>query len=155
MTEDGGEAPGPAGEDEGPKPATESGDGGSTSGAGANDRRVRVTTDTRGSRDVVVPLRLYKTVTVFSTLIAVGCVVVGFALLDAATLQVSLVRDLLVDLIGVVGLSPGPGALTVTFALLGLAIIAFGAGVYVVGTRFRAEGMGNAQDDDAEESTNG
>ncbi|QLG29389.1 hypothetical protein HUG10_01530 [Halorarum halophilum] len=116
---------------------------------------MRVNTDQRGSRDIVVPLRLYKTVTVFSTLIAVGCVVIGFALLDAATLQVSLVRTFLVDLLGFVGLSPASDVLTGIFAVLGLAIIAFGAGVYVVGTRFRAEGMGNAQDDDAEESTNG
>ena len=125
-------------------------------GSGGRDERpqregIRVDTDRRGSRDIVVPLRLYKTVTVFSTLIAVCCVVVGFAFLDAATLQVSLVRTFLVDVLGLVGFSPAADALTGLFAVLGLAIIAFGASVYVVGTRFRAEGMGNAQDDDAEE----
>ncbi|WP_246310198.1 DUF7315 family membrane protein [Halorarum halophilum] len=131
------------------------GDGSGGRDEGAGREGIRVNTDQRGSRDIVVPLRLYKTVTVFSTLIAVGCVVIGFALLDAATLQVSLVRTFLVDLLGFVGLSPASDVLTGIFAVLGLAIIAFGAGVYVVGTRFRAEGMGNAQDDDAEESTNG
>ena len=125
-------------------------DGDAVDRGDASGEVIRVNTDARGSRDVVVPLRLYKTVTVFSTLIAVCCVVVGFALLDAATLQVSLVRTLLVDVVGLVGLSPADEVLTGVFAVLGLAIIAFGAGVYVVGTRFRAEGMGNAQDDDDE-----
>lgn len=137
-----------------------SGDSAGGDGSGGRDdsrarEGIRVNTDGRGSRDIVVPLRLYKTVTVFSTLIAVCCVVVGFALLDAATLQVSLVREFLVDGFGLVGFSPASEVLTGAFAMLGLATIAFGAGVYVVGTRFRAEGMGNAQDDDAEESTNG
>ena len=120
-------------------------DGGDASGGG-----VRVNTDAHGSRDVVVPLRLYKTVTVFSTLIAVVCVVVGFALLDAATLRVSFVRAFLLDVLGLLGVSPADSLLTGVLAVLGLATIAFGAGVYVVGTRFRAEGLGNAQDGDAE-----
>jgi len=37
------------------------------------------------TRDVVVPLRVYKTVTVFSTLFAVAAVVGGFLLIDQAT----------------------------------------------------------------------
>ncbi|WP_246308065.1 DUF7315 family membrane protein [Halorarum salinum] len=139
MTED-------AGDDEGrtdPPDAGRGEDGGETG--------VRVRVDERGGRDVVVPMRLYKTVTVFSTLVAVVCVVVGFALLDAATLQVSLVRELLVDVLGLFGVEPAGGALGAVLAVLGLATIAFGAAVYVLGTRFRAEGMGNAQDDDGEE----
>ena len=119
----------------------------------------------RGSREVVVPMRLYKTVTVFSTLIAVVGVVGGFVMLDAATLQVSTLRGIVVSLFAAVGVSVADGLLTGAFAILGLATIAAGAGVYVLGTRFRAEGMGggsggaegngNAQDDDAERSYNG
>ena len=36
-------------------------------------------------------------------------------------------------------------------AALGLSVIAFGAGVYTIGTRFRTAGMGNAEAD-AEDS---
>ncbi|ESP88405.1 DUF7315 family membrane protein [Candidatus Halobonum tyrrellensis] len=117
-----------------------------------------------GGREVVVPMRLYKTVTVFSTLIAVVGVVVGFVLLDAATLQVSTLRSVLVALLAAVGFPTPSGVLTGVFAVCGLACILVGAGVYVLGTRFRAEGMGgagdragngNAQDDDGERSHNG
>ena len=98
-----------------------------------------------GGRDVVVPLRLYKTVVVFSTLIAVVSVVVGFTLLDAATLRVSVVRALVVRALSAVGLVPSEGALSAVLAALGLAIIAGGAGVYTLGTRFRTAGMGIAE----------
>ena len=119
-------------------------------GAGGRSRR-------GGGREVVVPMRLYKTVTVFSTLIAVVGVVVGFVLLDAATLQVSTLRGVVVSLLGAVGVPAPEELLTGLFAVCGLASILVGAGVYVLGTRFRAEGMGNgnAQDDDAEGSYNG
>ena len=100
-----------------------------------------------GGRDVVVPLRLYKTVVVFSTLIAVVSVVLGFTLLDAATLRVSFVRALIVGVLSAVGLVPSEGALSAALAALGLSIIALGAGVYTVGTRFRTAGMGNAEAD--------
>ncbi len=99
-----------------------------------------------GGRDVVVPLRLYKTIVVFSTLIAVVSVVLGFTLLDAATLQVSLVRGLVVGVLSAVGLVPAEGALSATLAAAGLATIALGAGVYTLGTRFRTAGMGNGED---------
>jgi hypothetical protein len=105
------------------------------------------TTGPTGGRDVVVPLRLYKTVVVFSTLIAVASVVVGFTLLDAATLQVSLVRALIAGGLGAVGLAPAASTLSAALAATGLAVIAFGAGVYTVGTRFRTAGMGNAEAD--------
>jgi hypothetical protein len=95
----------------------------------------------------VVPLRLYKTVVVFSTLIAVVSVVVGFTLLDAATLRVSIVRALVVGALSAVGLTPSEGALSAALAALGLGIIAGGAGVYTLGTRFRTAGMGNAEAD--------
>ncbi|AZH25044.1 DUF7315 family membrane protein [Haloplanus aerogenes] len=119
-------------------------------------------TDTQGSvradeggRDVVVPMRLYKTVTVFSTLIAVVAVVFGFVLLDAATIRLSLLRRLVIGALQMVGVSPPATVLSAILAVLGLASIAFGAGVYVLGTRFRARGMGNPQEDADESSDNG
>ncbi|QIB73451.1 hypothetical protein GL213_11795 [Halogeometricum borinquense] len=106
----------------------------------------------RGRRDVVVPLRLYKTVTVFSTLIAVISVVVGFMFLDAATLNVSFVGALITDLRTTLGLSIADDVLSTILAVAGLAIIGFGAGVYILGTRFRAQGMGKSQEDSDEDS---
>ncbi|WP_144902539.1 DUF7315 family membrane protein [Halobellus captivus] len=112
--------------------------------------------DGRRGRDVVVPMRLYKTVTVFSTLIAVVSVVLGFMLLDAATLNVSFLGNIVRGALAAVGLTIGDGLLSTAFAALGLAIITFGAGVYVIGTRFRARGMGKSQEDSGEDSdTNG
>jgi hypothetical protein len=107
-----------------------------------------------GARDVVVPIALYKRITAYSTLAAVVAVVLGFVMLDAATLQVSLVRRFIVGVVGAVGVVPPETVLTAFFSVLGLGLIVFGAGVYVLGSRFRAAGMGteneNAQDDDAE-----
>jgi hypothetical protein len=117
--------------------------------------------DGRGSRDVVVPMRLYKTVTVFSTLIAVVCVVVGFVLLDAVTATGGILRALAgVVLVGGLGVDVGTVSaafrtLRPVFAVLGLAGIGVGAGVYILGSRFRAEGMGKSQDDTDEPSGNG
>jgi hypothetical protein len=100
-------------------------------------------------------MRLYKTVTVFSTLIAVVTVVAGFFLLDAATLQVSFLRALIAGALGAVGLGVPMGVLSTVLAVVGLLIIAFGAGVYTVSTRFRAEGMGKSQEGADEDSDNG
>ncbi|WP_336022068.1 DUF7315 family membrane protein [Halobellus salinisoli] len=112
--------------------------------------------EARRGRDVVVPMRIYKTVTVFSTLIAVVSVVFGFMLLDAATLNVSFLGNIVRGALAAFGLAIGGGLLSTVFAALGLAIIAFGAGVYVIGTRFRARGMGKSQEDSGEDSnTNG
>jgi len=108
-----------------------------------------------GRRDVVVPMRLYKTITVFSTLIAIVGVVFGFVLLDAATIRLSLLRRLVVGALRAVGVVPPTTVLSAVLAVLGLASIAFGAGVYVLGTRFRARGMGNPQEDADESSDNG
>jgi hypothetical protein len=105
-------------------------------------------TGRRGRRDVVVPLRLYKTVTVFSTLLAVLAVVIGFTLLDAATLRVSLVRGLVVGALSAVGLRPPADVLGAALAVAGLATIGLGAGVYTLGTRFRTAGMGGEGGDD-------
>jgi hypothetical protein len=108
-------------------------------------------TSRRGRRDIEVPMRLYKTVTVFSTLIAVATVVAGFFLLDAATLQVSFLRSIIAGVLGSVGLGVPTGVLSTVLAVVGLVVIAFGAGVYTLSTRFRAEGMGNSQEDAGEE----
>ncbi|UIP00854.1 hypothetical protein Hbl1158_05720 [Halobaculum sp. CBA1158] len=106
------------------------------------------------ARDVVVPIAVYKRVTAYSTLFAVLTVVLGFVLLDAATLQVSLTRRFVVGAFGLVGIVPAETLLTALFSVLGIASIVLGAGVYVLGSRFRAAGMeaenGNSQDDDPE-----
>lgn len=83
--------------------------------------------------DVVVPLGVYKIVTVFSTLIAGAAVVVGFAVLDTATQRAQAPVD----------------EIDVPLALLGIAVIIAGSAVYVFSTRFRTAGMGmgNAKDD--------
>lgn len=95
--------------------------------------------DTNGSEhtteegDVVVPIGVYKIVTVFSTLIAGAAVVGGFVLLDTATQQ-----------------AQAPASeINVPLALGGVAVIVAGSAVYVFSTRFRTAGMGmgNAKDD--------
>ncbi|MFC5970286.1 hypothetical protein ACFPYI_02990 [Halomarina salina] len=156
--------------------------------------------------DVVVPVDLYKVVTVFSTLIAVTFVVLGFLFLDAATgavrrvsllgwvvglavfaacylgymsvrsgartLERLLVGAVLFYLVaaGVPTLVPGVPVLIrealaaaslsdvqfqALFGVAGLALIGVGAGVYILGTRFRTEGMGNPKDDADQRSDNG
>jgi len=130
---------------------------GDATGVAAEDAEHEPPTDTdtgSSGRDVVVPMRLYKTVTVFSTLIAVVCVVFGFMLLDAATLNVSFLGNIVTGVLALVGVGVGEGILSTAFAVGGLGIIGFGAGVYVVGTRFRAEGMGKSQEDSDEDSDN-
>ncbi|AFK18532.1 hypothetical protein E6P09_07080 [Haloferax mediterranei ATCC 33500] len=109
----------------------------------------------RGRRDIVVPMRLYKTITVFSTLIAVVSVVLGFVFLDAATLQVSALRAVISNAFSALGLSISNGLLSTGLAVVGLAVIAFGTFVYILGTRFRAQGMGKSQEDSGEDSNNG
>jgi Na+-transporting NADH:ubiquinone oxidoreductase subunit NqrE len=91
------------------------------------------------SREVVVPLRLYKTVTVFSTLIAVAAVVLGFVALDAATQRATLEAS----------------EVNPWLAALGVAFIAAGGLVYAFASRFRAEGMRKDKDASDEDSDNG
>ena len=105
-----------------------------------------------GGREVVVSLRTYKAVTVFSTLIAIVSVLFGFAFLDAATAEAGPL-PVLFDLLDV-SLPIGPDAAGLVLVLLGLALIGLGAAVYVLGTRFRTTGMRNAQDDSDEPSGN-
>lgn len=89
----------------------------------------------RGDRpEVVVPMDLYKTVTVFSTLFAIALVVGGMIALDAATGRATADAEN-VDL---------------PIAFLGVAAIVLGAATYAFAARFRAEGMGNPKDADDE-----
>ncbi|WP_418284416.1 DUF7315 family membrane protein [Halorubrum sp. DTA46] len=101
-------------------------------------------------REIVVPFRLYKAVTVFSTLAAVVAYFVGFTLIDAATLQISFVRTAIVYVLNSVGLFPSDDVLVATLAITGIACIVAGTAVYVLGTRFRGRGMGKSQDDASE-----
>lgn len=89
-------------------------------------------------RHVVVPLRVYKAVTVFSTLFAVIGVVGGFVLLDIATDRAQ--ADL--------------AEIDPLVALGGLALIVASAVTYAFSTRFQAAGMGNAKDDEGEDPNN-
>lgn len=120
------------------------------------DSRVAETSQPRsesatGRRDVVVPMRLYKTITVFSTLIATACILAGFILLDAATLQVSVLRNLVLLAFETVGLGLDQSLFSVLLAIAGLSLMALGSGVFILSSRFRAAGMGNSQEDTDEE----
>jgi len=94
---------------------------------------------TGGRRDVVVPKRVYKAVTVFSTLFAVVTVVVGFVLVDTATQRASVPAS----------------EIDVPLAVAGIGSILAGTVVYAFSTRFRTAEMGKAKDDAAEGSDNG
>lgn len=122
------EAPAPAAAD-----ATDRAASGSQATEGATER-----TAAEGD-GVIVPLRLYKTVTVFATLIAVTGVLAGFVLLDAATdratADISEIDPLL--------------------AIVGVAGIVGGAAIYAFSTRFRAAGMGKPKDESDEPSNDG
>lgn len=88
---------------------------------------------------MTVPLRIYKTITVFSTLFAILGVVGGFVLLDAATNRTQAPIEEIDPLV----------------AGLGLLLIVGGSVVYAFSTRFRAEGMGNAKEQSDEDSDDG
>ena len=90
--------------------------------------------DDREGREIVVPMRVYKTVTVFSTLFAMAGAILGFVLLDSATNRATAELS----------------EVNVALAMAGLASILAGAAVYAFATRFRADGMGNAKDGDDE-----
>ncbi|WP_226012528.1 DUF7315 family membrane protein [Halomicrobium salinisoli] len=92
-----------------------------------------------GGREVVVPMRVYKAVTVFSTLFAVVCVVGGFIVLDEATDRARLPASEVDPVV----------------ALLGVGVIVLGAATYAFSTRFRTSEMGKSKDDAAEGSDNG
>ena len=89
--------------------------------------------------DVVVPLRLYKTVTVFSTLIAIVAILAGFVLLDRGTQRAT----------------ASPEEVSLPLVALGLALIVGGSAVYAFSTRFRTTRMGKSKDDTDEGSDDG
>ncbi|WP_438266764.1 DUF7315 family membrane protein [Haloarchaeobius salinus] len=91
------------------------------------------------SREVEVPMRLYKTVTVFATMLAMTGVILGFIVLDTATNNASAALS----------------EVNLVLALFGLGLIVAGAAIYAFSTRFRTAGMGKSKDDTDEESDNG
>ncbi len=90
-------------------------------------------------RDIVVPLRLYKTVTVFSTLIAIVAILAGFVLLDRGTRRAT----------------ASPDEVSLPVVALGLGLIVGGSAVYAFSTRFRTAEMGKSKDDTDEDSGDG
>lgn len=90
---------------------------------------------------IVVPTRMYKGITVFSTLLATLLVVLGFFFFDAATQPRNLIRQGVVWVFEVIGFVPSAGVFDVTFGLLGIASILIGAGSYILGSRFKAADM--------------
>jgi hypothetical protein len=113
-----------------------------------------------GRREVEVPQSLYKVVTVFSTLLSVLFVVVGFSVMDSATTVVSnppaaLVVQVLSVVVPMDVLVANRSALALVVGLAGLGLVAGGAGVYVYGSRFRAPGMGKPKDEADEGSGDG
>lgn len=119
--EPGGAAEGEPAPDHAPDPEAE---------AGPSVGDAEVDPEGAGGRDVVVPLALYKRITVFSTLFAVVAVLAGFLMLDAATGRAS--REL--------------SEVNAGLAVAGLLSIGAGAAVYAFSTRFRTPGMGNPKD---------
>ena len=117
------------------EPDGESGSGARTGSVSAE----RTDVEEPGGEDVVVPLRLYKTVTVFSTLFAVATILAGFVALDRGTLRAT----------------ASPEAVSLPLVGVGIGLIVAGSAVYAFSTRFRAEGMGKPKDDTAERSDDG
>ena len=133
-----------------PEPAASAGDGStegddaasaaSTGGSGADTEGTEANVSPVGprivdgpsGREIVVPLAVYKRVTVFSTISAVALVVLGFVILDSATNRAQAVSLSRVDLL---------------LALLGVGSIVGGAAIYAFSTRFRTPGMGRSKGD--------
>ncbi|AQL44570.1 hypothetical protein BV210_14385 [Halorientalis sp. IM1011] len=84
-------------------------------------------------------MRVYKAITVFTTLFAIVTVVGGFVVLDSATNRATASLSEIQPLA----------------ALAGIGLILAGAAAYAFSTRFRAEGMGKSKDDTDEQSDNG
>ncbi|SEO90217.1 hypothetical protein SAMN05216388_102262 [Halorientalis persicus] len=95
--------------------------------------------DGSADRDIEVPMRVYKAVTVFTTLFAIVTVVGGFVLLDSATNRATASLD----------------EIQPVAALVAIGLILAGAAAYAFSTRFRAEGMGKSKDDTDENTDNG
>ncbi|WP_336002533.1 DUF7315 family membrane protein [Halorientalis halophila] len=91
------------------------------------------------ARGVEVPMRVYKAVTVFTTLFAIITVVGGFVLLDSATNRAT----------------ASLSEIRPVAALLAIGLILVGAAAYAFSTRFQAAGMGKSKDDTDEHTDNG
>ena len=123
-----------------PADGAEGPDGESGSGARTGSVSVeRTDVEGPGGGDVVVPLRLYKTVTVFSTLIAIVAILAGFVLLDRGTQRAT----------------ASPEEVSLPLVALALALIVGGSAVYAFSTRFRTAGMGKSKDGTDEGSDDG
>jgi len=86
-------------------------------------------------------MRVYKGITVFSTLLATALVVFGFFLFDAATRLDNPIREIAVWAVGLTGVTPSTGVVNVAFGLLGVGVLLVGAGSYILGTRFKTAEM--------------
>lgn len=131
-----------------PSTGAESSTSGDTSASGddsTSDTGTAVDESTSGAADrpnpprggrpaVVVPMDLYKTVTVVSTLLSIALVVGGMIALDAATARATATAE----------------EVNLPVAILGVASIVLGAATYAFAARFRAEGMGNPKNADDE-----
>ncbi|MFB6083895.1 MAG: hypothetical protein ABEJ94_06600 [Halorientalis sp.] len=84
-------------------------------------------------------MRVYKAITVFTTLFAIVTVVGGFVVLDSATNRAT----------------ASLSEIKPVAALFGVGLILAGAAAYAFSTRFRAAGMGKSKDDTDEQSSNG
>jgi len=96
-------------------------------------------------RQVSVPPSLFRVVVVFSTLLSIVSVVLGFSLLNAAaTVVENPPASLFVGLASLLtgrapaGLAPYYDAIALAVAIAGVVAIGAGVWVYAVGTRFRA-----------------
>ncbi|WP_227738859.1 DUF7315 family membrane protein [Halorientalis pallida] len=108
----------------------------SSAGATATDDTA---TDGSTDRDIEVPMRVYKAITVFTTMFAIVTVVAGFVLIDSATNRAT----------------ASLSEIQPVAALFGIGLILAGAAAYAFSTRFRAEGMGKSKDDTDESTDNG
>ncbi|MCU4718342.1 DUF7315 family membrane protein [Halapricum hydrolyticum] len=102
---------------------------------------------------VVVPMRVYKGITVFSTLVATALVVFGFFMFDAATRLDNPIREAAVWAVGLTGWTPAVGTVNVAFGLLGIGVLLLGAGSYVLGTRFKTAEMVESEDSTDSDTT--
>jgi len=148
------------GEVDGPTGAAQDASGAAGTTGEADAEAAGPTRASGGGREVEVPDSLYRIVTVFSTLLAVVLVVLGFSVLDMATTVVSnppasLVVGVLSLVVPMETLVAARSAVALGVGLVGLALVAGGAGVYVYGSRFRAPGMGKPKDEDDEASGDG
>lgn len=111
----------------------------SVAGEDGHPGRADDDSDPDASRVVYVPPRMYKAITVFSTIFAIFGFVLGFVLLDRATDRAR------------VDLADADPAL----ALVGLACILLGSAIYWFSTRFQVEEMGKPKDETDEGVTDG